>query len=183
MHAVERWFGEGFDTLHPRLRELHRRGSVLRGEVVVTFGAGLSGWIGRRLARRMGAPDRACTTELRVDLHADNEVLHWHRTFGGTKTMLSRFVPVGAWPDGHWLETTGPLRLALSVDTASGGWRWCTRRAWLHGLRVPLAVLPRVQAGKRIDDAGGYVFEVSVSWPLLGTLFAYSGRLAADPVT
>lgn len=180
MHAVERWFGDGFDTLHPALRDLHRRGGTLRGPVTIEFGRGLAGRIGRRLAQRMGVPVEPGETMLRVDIRSDGDVLHWHRLFGASHTMASRFVPVGAWPGGHWLETTGPLRLALSVDTTHGDWRWQPRAAWLHGARIPLALLPQVRAGKRIDARDGYVFDVAVTLPWFGLLFRYGGTLVPD---
>lgn len=180
MHAVERWFGEAFDTLHPHLRALHRAGGVLEGSVELVYGDGIAGRIGRRLARRMGLPGHAGTAHLRVDIHGDTDALHWQRTFDGTHAMHSRFVPVGTWPHGHWLETTGPLRLALTVDTRAGAWRWLPRAAWLHDVRVPLALLPRVSAGKRVDEDGAYVFDVTTSLPGLGVLFGYRGRLTLN---
>ncbi len=183
MHAVERWFAEGFERLHPRLRDLHRHGGELEGPVRIEYGRGLAGWLGRRIARRMGVPPGRDTAQLRVRIGSDANVLHWHRVFDDAFDMRSTFVPVGHWPDGHWLESTGRLRLALAVESADGGWRWRTRATWWRGLRVPLAVLPRVSAGKRIDPDEGYVFDVGVRLPGIGLLFAYSGRLLAPSAT
>ena len=53
---VEFWFGEGFSGLHPLLQRLHRQGGVLEGEVELATGAGLAGWLGRRLAGKLGIP-------------------------------------------------------------------------------------------------------------------------------
>lgn len=177
MHATERWFGEGFQRLHPRLRELHRHGGVLEGPVTVVFGDGLAGRIGRRLAKRMGLPTSAGTTPLRVDIHSDQRALHWSRTFGDAQAMHSRFEPVGAWPQGYWLEDTGPVRLALDVVVDDGGWRWRPRATWVHGVRMPLAWMPRVDAGKRIDADGAYAFRVEVVLPWLGMALRYAGAL------
>lgn len=177
MHATERWFGEGFQRLHPRLRELHRHGGVLEGPVSVEFGGGLAGRIGRRLARRMGLPVSAGVTSLRVDIHSDQCALHWSRTFGGAHAMHSRFQPIGAWPHGYWLEEAGPVRLALDVAVDDGGWRWRSRAAWVHRMRVPLAWMPRVDAGKRIDADSAYVFSVAVTLPWLGMALRYAGAL------
>ena len=179
MHAVERWFAEGFKQLHPRLRALHREGGELEGQVRIEHGRGLAGHLGRRIARRMGVPADRDTARLRVRIGSDDVALNWHRVFDETQEMPSAFRPVGRWPDGHWLESVGPLRLALRVQTQDGGWRWCPRAAWWHGVRVPLWLLPRVDAGKHVDAGEGYVFDVRVTLPLLGLMFAYSGRLEA----
>ena len=96
--------------------------------------------------------------------------------------MRSRFHPVGTWPQGYWVETVGALRIALRVDVTDGAWRWQPRRVWVHGMRVPMVLMPQVDASKRIED-GRYVFEVRVTLPMLGLLFAYGGRLQAETTT
>ena len=50
----------------------------------------------------------------------------------------------------------------------------------MHGVRVPLWLLPRTEAYKRID-ADHYHFHVGFSLPLLGLLFSYSGALQLAP--
>lgn len=49
---------------------------------------------------------------------------------------------------------------------------------WLHGVRMPLWLLPRTTAYKRIE-AGRYRFQVAFSLPLLGTVLSYGGLLTA----
>lgn len=177
---VESWFGEGFIGLHPLLQRLHRQGGVLEGEVELATGAGLAGWLGRRLAGKLGIPLGARRVPLRVDIHCDESGLHWNRRFAGSATLVSLFRPVGRWPDGHWEECTGALRLALQVDTRDGGWRWVPIAAWVRGIRIPLALLPRTAAYKRIEG-GRYHFYVGFSLPGLGELFSYSGGLELLP--
>ena len=175
--AVERWFGAGFDTLHPLLRALHRRGGELHGTVHVRYGRGLAGWLGHRIARKLGLPADAGSTSLRVRIHSDRHVLHWQRMFGGRLRMDSRFVPVGHWPDGYWLEQTGALQLRLAVDTHDGGWSWRPLGYRLSGIPIPGFLMPRVVAGKTIEN-DLYRFEVVVTLPWLGILVAYGGLLA-----
>ncbi|MBU8975814.1 DUF4166 domain-containing protein [Lysobacter sp. MMG2] len=183
MHAVERWFADGFQRLHPRLRELHRHGGELEGLIRIEYGRAAAGWLGRRIARRMGLPPGRDTARLRVRIASDADVLHWHRVFDDADEMPSTFVPVGGWPSGYWRETLGPMQLALAVETKDGGWQWRLCAAWWNGMRVPLALLPRVAAGKRSDPGEGYVFDVRVTLPGLGLLFAYSGRLKSRSLT
>ncbi|MDF2447241.1 MAG: hypothetical protein K0S46_2477 [Moraxellaceae bacterium] len=179
MNAVERWFGSGFASLHPLLQTLHRDSGTLRGTASITYGAGLAGWLGRRMATRFGIPRGASSVSLEVAIRSDEQSLHWHRVLAGSARVNSTFVPVGTWPDGHWVEQAGLLTLALKVDTAGGGWRWLPVRAAVAGIPVPTAFMPRVTAYKTIE-AGRYRFHVGVSLPLLGLLFSYSGALSPD---
>jgi hypothetical protein len=177
--VVTRWFGDAFSQLHPLLQNLHRRGGRLHGRIAIDCGRGVAGLIGRRLARRLGIPaDRDdCGFDVRI-AHEENALL-WCRRFENGSEMISSFVPYGRFPDGGWIERTGPLTLDLGVDTADGGWQWQLRRARWHGLPVPLALLPQSRAGKRIVD-GRYVFEVEFRVPLLGRVLRYGGELTAS---
>lgn len=177
MHSVERWFGDGFSQLHPLLQQLHRQGGNLQGKVDLRLGNGLAGLLGRRLAGRLGIPLEHPQVEFKVMIHSNGETLHWDRYFATTTALRSTFHPHGYWPAGYWLETTGALRLALAVDIHAGGWYWRPIKAWLHDVRVPLWLLPRTSAYKRIDN-GRYHFHVGFALPLLGTLFSYSGTLS-----
>lgn len=175
-HPVVDWLGPQFARLHPLLQTLHREGGVLSGPVVIAFGTGLAGVIGRRLARRLGIPDRAGAHTLRVDISHDPGNLYWDRCFDAGTRMASVFVPFGTWPDGGWRERTGPVELWLGVDIDDGGWTWRLRGARAFGLPLPRWLLPRSQAGKRIVD-GRYRFFVSFALPGLGTVLSYGGDL------
>ncbi|MFM7505056.1 MAG: DUF4166 domain-containing protein, partial [Rubrivivax sp.] len=181
---VEQWFGPRFEALHPLLQQLHRQGGTLRGRVDIGFGAALAGWLGARIARRMGLPLHGAT-DLTVRISHDGRRLRWARRFegaGGTVEVVSWFEPRGSWPQGHWLEATGALRFELGVDVEEGAWHWRVLRARWRGIPLPVGLLPRSRAGKRIVD-GAYVFEVEVTAPVLGPLVWYRGQLtpAASP--
>ncbi|HSX62553.1 MAG TPA: DUF4166 domain-containing protein [Tahibacter sp.] len=177
--VVTRWFGDSFSQLHPLLQTLHRRGGRLSGRIAVDCGRGAAGVLGRRLARGLGIPaDRTeCGFEVRI-VHRDDALI-WSRRFDNGGEMVSSFVPYGKFPGGGWLERTGPLTLDLGVDVRDGGWHWALRGARWHGLPVPLALLPRSQAGKRIVD-GRYAFEVEFCLPIVGRVLRYSGMLEAE---
>lgn len=179
METVERWFGEGFKHLHPLLQRLHRQGGTLHGPVDLHTGTGLAGWFGARLATRLGIPTDKKQLDLFVTIHSRNDALHWNRRFGDGAYLCSTFHPCGSWPDGYWIESTGAMRLALAVETTDRGWRWRPLKAWLHGMRIPLWLLPRTTAYKRIEN-DHYHFYVGFSLPVLGTLLSYSGNLSAD---
>jgi hypothetical protein len=177
--AVTSWFGRHFDTLHPLLQALHRTGGLLAGTITIETGPGLAGWVGRRLARRLGIPVDQRERGFTVEIRHDDGVLHWNRQFDDGSRMVSRFQPVGTWPEGYWVETTGPLRLTLTVDVVAGGWYWRPLRIALGRLRLPLLLFPRTAAYKRIE-AGRYRFSVAFVLPILGMVLRYGGLLAAE---
>lgn len=179
-NAVTQWFAEGFAQLHPLLQALHRRSGCLTGQVAVNFGAGLAGVLGRRLVRRLGIPDQAGPHELTVQIGHDASTLQWDRCFDRVHYVRSRFHPKGHWPEGIWVERTGPLELELTVDVVDGGWYWRVTSMRLHGVRVPQWLMPRSNAYKRVEN-GRYRFFVGFTLPLAGELFSYSGLLEANP--
>ena len=178
--TVEKWFGSGFAELHPQLQRLHREGGTLAGAVDVSFGQGLAGVVGRRLASRMGVPTTAGAHHLRVDIHSQDGILHWGRTFDGANSFNSEFQPHGSHPSGYWLEQSGSLTLTLGVEVRNGGWHWLHRRTTLFGMPIPRALLPTTIASKEIvGDL--YRFSVEVRATVLGKLLGYSGTLELAP--
>jgi len=178
-NAVTKWFGEGFGRLHPRLQALHRGNGRLRGPITFWFGKGAAGAFGRRLARHLGIPDTVGEHELDVDIGHDGTTMWWNRHFDRSLTLLSGFRPVGSWPDGHWIESTDPMEFTLAVAVIEGGWYWRIIGARLRGMPLPLWLMPRVTAYKRIED-DKYRFHVGFALPILGSVMSYSGLLELD---
>jgi hypothetical protein len=171
-----RWFGAHFEQLHPLLQRLHCHGGTLAGEVTIRAGMGIAAWFGRRLARSLGIPagQERCGFEVEIG-HAGNTLL-WQRRFESGARMLSVFEPVGTWPDGYWVERTGPFALRLTVDVIDQGWHWRVLGASYRGVPIPRWALPVSRAWKRIED-GRYRFKVEFAMPMLGTVLAYGGML------
>ncbi|MEY4562575.1 MAG: hypothetical protein RLZZ618_1852 [Pseudomonadota bacterium] len=178
--VVQAWFGTHFAQLHPALQALHFHGGQLEGPVQITLGKGLAGWLGTRFARRLGIPFPAPGQRLTVDIHSDADGLHWGRRFAGGHHFDSVFTPVGQFPDGHWIEHSGRMRLALGVTLQDGAWHWQPRRAWLGRWPLPMALMPRMQAHKAVDGKH-YRFLVRVCLPLIGMLLSYTGQLQIVP--
>src|SRR5262249_28629277 len=154
-------------------------GGAMSGRVEIAYGKGLAGWWGRRIATKLGLPQRSGGLSLAVRIRSTPDALHWSRTFDGGKEVVSVFTPMGAWPDGYWIERVGSIQLMLRIDTSEGGWRWVPVRTSLWGVPLPHHLVPQLNASKRAVD-GQYYFSVAVSHPLLGALFSYSGVLAPD---
>lgn len=177
---VSRWFGERFNDLHPTMQALHRGGGSLSGVVEIRLGAGLAGWVGKRLGKSLGVPVDLPTRGFRVDISHTEDSLLWLRRFDNGAVLESSFAPVDTWPDGYWVEETGALRLDLAVDISDQGWKWRPLRARFGLLRLPLWLMPRPRAEKRILGNGNYLFSVEFTLPVLGLLLGYSGELEME---
>lgn len=175
-NPVVRWFGPRFQDLHPGLQALHQHGGTLAEPIEIRRGRGLAGQAGLRLARKLGVPTTPEPHRLKVDIRHDGTILYWYRRFDDASRMDSHFEPVGCWPQGYWRERTGAIELELAVDVIDGGWHWRCRRVRWHGIPLPMALLPRTRASKRIED-GRYRFEVAFALPWLGEVLSYRGLL------
>lgn len=175
---VSRWFGAEFAELHPLLQNLHLHGGVLSGAVDVRVGRGVGKFIGGILARKLLIPAGTGSHAFLVHIFHGDDGLHWDRYFGGYREMRSLFTAAGNRAAGYWIETKGSIRLAWTVEIVGGGWQWRCLKAWVGGVRVPLALLPRTTAYKRIEQ-GRYRFYVGFSLPCLGTVLSYGGLLDA----
>lgn len=175
---VKKWFGEKFLELHPLLQKLHTKGGKLTGEVKIHYGNGLAGIIGRRLAKKMNLPGEGAH-QLQVDISHSDDGLYWGRCFNNQASVISLFKPVGTIKKGHWVETTGPLTMNLTVDILEGGWYWRCLKVAFMGVPVPIWLIPKATAYK-IIDSGEYRFYVQFSLPVLGALVSYQGLLQAE---
>ncbi|WP_444889434.1 DUF4166 domain-containing protein [Microbulbifer sp. DLAB2-AA] len=178
--AVINWFGPSFSELNPLLQHLYMQGAKLYGEVDIRFGSGVAGWIGRRMAHKLGAPTTAGKVPFSVDIHHSPEKLTWSRTFARTHTVTSEFQPVKTYQQGgYWVESTGPVKIHLGVSTEGGNWQWLQQSVSLFRIPIPTIFRPRVSAGKAVVN-GPYQFEVKISLPVLGLIFGYSGTSKKD---
>ncbi|WP_299579563.1 DUF4166 domain-containing protein [uncultured Microbulbifer sp.] len=176
-NAVAHWFGEDFDKLNPLLRRLHTQGGRLYGKVDITFGTGISGLIGRRIAGKLGIPSQAGKVPFSVEIRHSLETLFWSRTFANGHTMTSEFQPVKTFRQGgYWIESSGPVNIQLGVSIEGGNWQWLQQSVSIFQLPIPTILMPKVSAGKAIIDAL-YQFEVKMALPVLGFAFGYSGKL------
>jgi hypothetical protein len=176
---VETWFGRHFSKLHPLLQQLHRSGGHLSGKVNVKVAKGLGGLLGRRLANKFAIPIGETAQEFSVTIFESPQGLHWDRRFNQQTLLQSVFIPVGNVETGYWFETTGSVCLRLTVDVKEAGWYWRCLEATYKGVSIPLWLLPRVIAYKRIEN-NQYKFYVGFALPLLGEVLSYSGTLGLN---
>jgi hypothetical protein len=183
------WFGPQFARLHPLLQSLHQDGGILRGQVELKVGKGVAGWLGRRIAYGMRIPAHLMTAgkcDFSLEISHRQQSMYWCRTLGAdlrsannaAAVVGSQFKAVGDFQRGYWIERHGHIRMHLAVELdEQGGWHWRLLRVFCFGLPIPIAVFPRLVAKKSIGSESNYLFEVAFSYPMLGFLFSYSGRL------
>jgi len=174
---VSSWFEDDFSDLDPLLQRLHLFGGELSGNIDISYGNGIAGLIGKRLAKKMKLPNQG-RHKLLVSISHSSKGLHWNRVFNDQEVVESLFAPFGNNKNGYWIETTGPVKMKLTVDIIDGGWFWRCLNLSLFGLPIPLFLVPKSQAYKIIEN-GQYIFNVSFTYPLLGSLVSYQGRLDA----
>jgi len=176
--VTEKWFGDSFAQLHPQLQRLHAAGGTLSGDVLVEYGHGIAGLIGKRLGRKLGLPTNAGRTDFEVEISHTETSMIWSRRFASAEqSMTSVFTPYGTYPNGYWTETTGALELKLAAHVQEGGWHWIQRETSFRGRSLPAVVLPALAAHKTVCD-GLYRFEVGLSGYGLGLLLGYKGELS-----
>jgi len=175
---VKNWFESDFSNLDPLLQKLHLSGGELSGDIDISYGKGIAGLIGKRLAKKMKLPSKG-SHKLLVSIYHSSKGLHWDRTFNDDNIVESLFVPVGNNKNGYWVETTGPLKMKLTVDIIEGGWFWRCLSISLFGLPIPTFFVPKSQAYKIIENSK-YIFNVSFTYPLIGSLVSYRGVLDAQ---
>lgn len=181
---VRDWFGDDFAKLHPLLQHIHLHGGQLAGAIEIDIPGGLAGYVGRRLAQKLGVPSTGQHHSLRVHISHQEDGLHWGRCFDDQHYMLSILRPIGTRPNGYWIESTGPLKLFVTVDIVDGEWHWRCIKIQAFGVRLPLFLFPASKAFKRIEN-NQYRFFVGFSLPMLGQILSYGGLLhlqaSADP--
>ncbi|WNZ55681.1 DUF4166 domain-containing protein [Microbulbifer sp. MKSA007] len=177
VNAVTNWFGPDFNKLNPLLQRLHTKGAKLSGEVKVQFGSGLAGIIGKRIAGKLGVPQNTRESPFSVNIQHTQHKLIWSRTFSNSHSMTSEFVPIGTREKaGYWIEKTGIINIRLGVSIEEGNWFWAPQSVSILHIPIPSVLRPRIVAGKSIIN-NQYHFEVSISLPIIGFSFGYSGIL------
>ncbi len=173
--GAEDWFGETFQSFHPLIQQLHSQGGRLIGQVDIQVGTGMAGFLGKRIAKKMGIPPVGTYPFLLSVTYQDRNLI-WERGFGSGLQLISVFRPVGSVRTGYWLERTEPVDLHFTVEQIEGGWYWRLLRVRYRDIPLPKFIFPRMEAYKRVQD-GCYDFKVAFSFPGIGKLVSYGGKL------
>jgi YfiH family protein len=167
-----RLLGDAFETLMPRVRELHRRAGTHRWRGAATVRRG-RGWLARLCGWLADMPGATPNTpeEVEIDAGAAHEM--WTRRFG------TGVLSTNLWSErGLLRERFGPMTFGFALSAEAGALCWRVREAQLLGLRLPPAWFTGVFARESEAD-GRYRFEARAQFPLAGDVVHYKGWLAA----
>lgn len=171
-----RAIGPAFDTLPKPIRTLHETPglSVWRGRAT-TEGAANS--LGALVAAIVGFPKAQVDCPAEVSIDADGERSVWHRRIGGHafRSVLSHPPP-----GGRVRERFGPISMELEL-TPEGERLIYRVTGWRFGpIPLPQALGPSTVAFEEVDAAGRFVFDVTISIPLVGKVVRYRGWLVRE---
>ena len=76
------------------------------------------------------------------------------------------------------MERFGPVAVAVEVVADADGLVSSPRRAWLAGMRIPVALSPSGR-GREGAEQGRYRFDVEISW-LGRVVVSYAGELERE---
>ena len=165
--------GPAFDTLPAPIRALHETPgrSLWRGRAM-TEGAATP--LAALVARLVGFPKAQADCEAEVAVEADGERAIWRRRIGGHgfRSVLSR-----PRPGGRVSERFGPLSMDL-ILTPQGDRLVYRVEGWRAGpIPLPKGLAPSTVAFEEVDAEGRFVFDVTISLPLIGRVVRYRGWL------
>jgi len=171
-----RAIGPAFDGLPAPIRALHETPgrSLWRGRAMTE---GAASPLAALVARIVGFPKAQadCPAEVAIDADGDRSI--WRRRIGGHAfaSILSR-----PRPGGRVNERFGPLSMDLSLTPEDArlvyrveGWR-------LGPIPLPRALGPSTQAFEEVDEQGRFVFDVTISLPMVGRVVRYRGWLERE---
>ncbi|MFN3558812.1 MAG: DUF4166 domain-containing protein [Brevundimonas sp.] len=165
--------GPAFDSLPEPIRSLHETPgrSLWRGRAM-TEGAATP--LAALVARLVGFPRAQADCEAEVAIEADGERAIWRRRIGGHgfRSVLSRPRSVG-----RVSERFGPLSMDL-ILTPEGDRLVYRVEGWRAGpIPLPKGLAPSTVAFEEVDAEGRFVFDVTISLPLVGRVVRYRGWL------
>ncbi len=169
--------GNSFDTLPPRVQELH--GSTAerawRGHAEVRRGTGL---LARAVAAIMGFPKAAAGVPVTVAFTPERGGERWTRDFGGRR--FSSHQSAGRGKNSYLLvERFGLAAFAMALVVEERRLMLVPRRWSVLGLPMPHFLMPHGMSFET-DTGGKFRFDVEIAMPVVGLIVAYKGVL--EPV-
>ena len=174
-----RILGSAFDSLPPRLQELHGSDTARRwtGRAEVRRGGGI---LARLLGVLIGFPKAASDVPVTVSFSLENGVERWTRNFDGK--LFSSVQSCGTEKDEHLVvERFGIASIALALVVEDNRLFLVPRRWSVLGIPMPGFLLPRGTSFET-EENGEFRFDVEISAPLVGLIVAYKGVLQPEPL-
>jgi hypothetical protein len=172
-----RILGPAFETLPPRVRQLHDNSSARRwsGTASVVRGKGLAA---RLIAAVVGFPKSGNEVPVTVAFRPERGGELWTRTFG--RRSFSSLQTCGTGRNRHLLaERFGIATFALALLIDGDRLHLVPRRWSVLGVPMPACLLPRGSSFETESD-GRFRFDVTIALPWIGVVVAYRGQLAPE---
>ncbi|WP_429242222.1 DUF4166 domain-containing protein [Luteibacter sp. 621] len=169
-----RILGSAFDSLPPRLRELHGTSEARRwsGHAEVRHGGGL---LARMVRGAVGFPKAGSNVPLVVAFTPEGEGERWTRSFDGKD--FSSHQSAGEGRDEYLLtERFGLATFALALVVEGERLLLVPRRWSLLGVPMPALLLPKGISFEH-ESEGRFCFDVEISMPGVGLIVGYRGSL------
>jgi predicted DCC family thiol-disulfide oxidoreductase YuxK len=169
--------GDDFARLPAAVRRAHglERSLFTAGRADVSVAKGLPAalicWIA-------GLPRRGRNIPATVAFHPDGHLREfWERRFGKRRyaSTLSTGDPRAP---GLLVERFGPFALEFRLKAQTASLEWSLAGCRLLGVRLPPLACPKIECLER-GDKGRFLFDIDVSFPLVGHVIYYSGWLSA----
>lgn len=173
-----RMLGASFDTLPPKVRELHDSVVARRWEGTASVARG-RGLLAHMIAAAIGFPASGEGVPVTVAFEPERGGERWTRTFGGH--AFASHQSLGTRRNAHLLvERFGVVSVALALVTEGDRLQLIPRRWSMLGVPLPRALLPKGMSFETEID-GRFTFDVDITVPMAGKIVSYRGWLA--PVT
>ena len=169
--------GSAFETLPPRLKELHGAAAMRRwtGHAEVRRGRGV---MARIIGAIVGFPKAASQASVTVTLSPEEEAERWTRTFDNK--VFSSVQSCGTGKNQYLLvERFGMASFALALVVKDGRLNLVPRRWSLLGMPMPGFLLP-TGLSFETEKSGEFCFDVRISAPLVGLIVSYKGTLKPE---
>jgi hypothetical protein len=170
-----RLIGETFDQLPAAVRCVHSPNGALHttGRAEVTGATSL----GARLLRIVaGLPRPGRDVAVTVTFTPVDHGERWGRLFAGRRYASVMAAGQGA-DAGRLIEHFGPLfDLVFQLDVHPDGLHWRVERWKFLGRPLPVWTTPHIRAVET-EEAGRFVFDIRVAFPLIGHVVDYRGWL------
>lgn len=169
--------GSAFDSLPPRVRELHASEAPRRWRGVAEVCRGKSP-LARLAAAIIGFPKAADAVPVTVSFTPEAKGERWTRDFDGRHFSSLQYA--GSGKNAFLLvERFGPAAFAMALVVDGDRMRLVPRRWSLLGVPMPRFLMPGGPSFET-DADGKFAFNVEIRLPLAGLVVAYRGTL--EPV-
>ncbi|MGE4279276.1 MAG: DUF4166 domain-containing protein [Magnetospirillum sp.] len=181
MTPFQRILGPAFEGLPGPVRYFHGLSGELhtKGVAEITTAANPAAWA---LCKIAGLPKPGRDVPVSVSFHPDGKGCEfWDRHFAGRRYASTMEAGQGK-DDGLLIEHFGPFDLLFQLAPYAGGLSWSLSGWRLLGIPLPPWSRPAIECTETAEG-DRFVFDIDVTFPLVGHVVHYRGWLAGNGPT